>query len=275
MKRKKIHIQIPKGTMKLIILQPSNCAKKGAGLLWIHGGGYVVGMASMVYMSRAKNLVDQFGITVISPEYRLSNEAPYPYPLLDCYEALLYMREHADELNIRTDQLMVGGESAGGGLAAALCLYARDQKQVNICAQFPLYPMIDDRDTESSKDNHAPVWNTKLNHWAWKKYLRNLTCEIPSYAAPARETDYRNLPPCYTFVGDIEPFYCETLTYVENLKKAGISAEADVYHKCFHAFDMLMPWKQVSRQAAHQFEIQFQKYLQTCFAPQNESSTFL
>ncbi len=275
MKSTTLTIQIPKGTMKLIVLKPSNCTRKCAGLLWIHGGGYVVGMASMVYMSRAKNLVDQFGVTVISPEYRLSKEAPYPYPLLDCYEALVYMKDHADELNIRSDQIFVGGESAGGGLAAALCLYARDQKQVRIAAQFPLYPMIDDRDTESSRNNHAPVWNTKRNHWAWKQYLRNLYDEIPSYAAPARETDYKNLPPCYTFVGDIEPFYCETLTYVENLKNAGVSAEVDIYSNCFHAFDMLMPWKKVSRQAARQFEHKFQEALQICFAPQNESSTFL
>lgn len=268
MKKSKAFIKIPGGTMKLLILKPSKRKEKGAGLLWIHGGGYITGMASMVYMSRAKNLVDQFGITVISPEYRLSHEAPYPYPLLDCYEALLYMKEHADELNIRSDQLMVGGESAGGGLTAALCLYARDQRQVNIAAQFPLYPMIDDRDTESSRNNHAPVWNTKRNHFAWNKYLKNLKDEIPSYAAPARETDYRNLPPCYTFVGDIEPFYCETLTYVENLKLAGVDAEVDIYPNCFHAFDMLMPWKKVSRQAACKFEKQFQKALQTCFNPQ-------
>ena len=102
------------------------------------------------------------------------------------------------------------------------------------------------------------------------KYLKNLKDEIPSYAAPARETDYRNLPPCYTFVGDIEPFYCETLTYVENLKLAGVDAEVDIYPNCFHAFDMLMPWKKVSRQAACKFEKQFQKALQTCFNPQTK-----
>ena len=268
MKTTKTTIQSTGKKIKLLILQPSKPHPKGAGLLWIHGGGYVTGMASMVYMSRAKSLVDKYGITVISPEYRLSKEAPYPYPLLDCYEALLYMKNHADELNIRDDQLMVGGESAGGGLCAALCLYARDQKQVSIAAQFPLYPMLDDRDTESSKDNHAPVWNTKRNHWAWKQYLRNLRNEIPSYAAPARETDYSNLPPCYTFVGDIEPFYCETLTYIDNLKKAGVDASVDVYPQCFHAFDMLTPWTKVSRRAAKQFEAQFERILSTAFKKQ-------
>lgn len=258
MKKHKVKIQCAGKMISLIILQPSHKKEKGPGLLWIHGGGYALGMASMVYISRARNLVDKFGVTVISPEYRLSKEAPYPYPMLDCYDALLYMKKHADELGIRDDQIMIGGESAGGGLCAAVCLYARDRKEVNIACQFPLYPMLDDRDTESSKDNHAPVWNTKRNHWAWNLYLRNLADEIPSYAAPARETDYSNLPPAYTFVGDIEPFYCETLAYISRLKEAGIEASADVYPGCFHAFDMLTPWRKISRQAAKQFEHKFE-----------------
>ncbi len=90
--------------------------------------------------------------------------------------------------------------------------------------------MLDDRDTDSSRDNRAPVWNTKRNHRGWKAYLGELYGkEVPPYAAPARQTDYTNLPPAYTFVGDIEPFYCETLAYVEHLRRAGVPAKADVY----------------------------------------------
>lgn len=149
---------------------------------------------------------------------------------------------------------MVGGESAGGGLTAALCMYARDKGEVDIAFQMPLYPMIDDRDTPSSRDNHAPVWNTRLNHAAWNLYLRpfrdhSRNDSVPAYAAPARQEDYRGLPPAYTFVGDIEPFYCETLTYIENLRKAGVPAKVDVYPGCFHAFDMLLPFLPVSRRA--------------------------
>ena len=166
------------------------------------------------------------------------------------------MKENAAELGINDSQIMVGGESAGGGLTAALCMYARDQKSVNIAYQMPLYPMLDDRDTESSRDNHAPIWNTKRNHAAWKLYLKGLT-EIPPYAAPARQTDYSNLPPAYTFVGDIEPFYCETLAYVENLQRAGVPARADVYPTGFHAFDMLTPFRRISKRAIEVFEKQY------------------
>ena len=193
-------------------------------------------------------LVKKFGAVVVAPEYRLSKEAPYPAALLDCYAALKYIKNNGAELRINTSQIMVGGESAGGGLAAAVCMYARDKGEVNIAFQMPLYPMLDDRDTPSSQNNHAPVWNTKRNHIGWKAYLGEFwKKEVPAYAAPARQTDYSNLPPAYTFVGDIEPFYWETLTYIENLKKAGVEAKADVYPNCFHAFDMLLPTKKISR----------------------------
>ena len=251
--------------IELLIFQPTKNKKpkvKTPGILWIHGGGYITGMARMIYMSRAINLVKKYGAVVVTPEYRLSNEAPYPAALEDCYASLIYLKEHADELGVNSSQIMVGGESAGGGLTASLCMYARDKGEVNIAFQMPLYPMIDNQDTESSKDNHAPVWNTKSNHYGWKKYLGDLWGkDVPPYAAAARQTDYTNLPPAYTFVGDIEPFYCETLTFIENLKNAGVEAEVDVYPNCFHAFDMLLPFKKVSKQAIAEFE---KHYLYAC-----------
>lgn len=244
--------------IKLLILKPTKNRRpreETPGILWIHGGGYITGMAEMIYISRAMALVKKFGAVVVSPEYRLSKEAPYPAALLDCYAALKYIKNNGAELGINTSQIMVGGESAGGGLAAAVCMYARDKGEVNIAFQMPLYPMLDDRDTPSSQNNHAPVWNTKRNHIGWKAYLGEFwKKEVPAYAAPARQTDYSNLPPAYTFVGDIEPFYWETLTYIENLKKAGVEAKADVYPNCFHAFDMLLPTKKISRKAIAEFE---------------------
>ena len=246
--------------MKLLILRPTvnkQSREKTPGILWIHGGGYAVGMAGMVFMSRAKRLVTEYGAVVISPEYRLAGKTPYPAALEDCYAALLYLKEHAEVLGCADDQIMVGGESAGGGLTAALCMLARDRGEVNIAFQMPLYPMLDHRDTDSSRDNHGISWNTKRNHAAWKLYLRDIEDKIPAYASPARQTDYSNLPPAYTFVGDREPFYCETLTYIENLKKTGVPAHVDVYPTGFHAFDMLLPFRRISRQAITEFEKQY------------------
>ena len=246
--------------IEVLILHPTVHAKPGKytpGILWLHGGGYITGMTGMIYMSRALNLVKKYGAVVIAPEYRLAGEEPYPAALEDCYEALKYLKNHSGELGCNPDQIMVGGESAGGGLTAALCMYARDKGEVRIAFQMPLYPMIDDRDTDSSRDNHAFPWNTKYNHHAWKAYLRKTAGEIPAYAAPARQSDYSNLPPAYTFVGDREPFFCETLAFVDNLQAAGVSASVDVYHTSVHAFDMLLPFRKISKQAAETFERQY------------------
>ena len=261
--------------LKLLILRPTTNRKPrehAPGLLWIHGGGYTVGMAGMVYMSRALNLVRSHGAVVVTPEYRLAGNAPYPAALEDCYTALKYLRDHAEELGCNRDQIMVGGESAGGGLTAALCMYARDKGEIKVAFQMPLYPMLDDRDTDSSRDNHGITWNTRRNHAAWKLYLRDVTGEPSPYAVPARQTDYRGLPPAYTFVGDREPFYCETLAFIENLNAAGVPAHVDVYPTGFHAFDMLLPFRKIGKQAAAEFEKQFLYAAKHYFAPQDDES---
>lgn len=245
--------------MKILVYSPQGheVARKATGVLWIHGGGYFTGMASMAgLMGRAPSLVKKFGAVVVSPEYRLGRKGRYPNALNDCYDALKYMLLHAEELGINPNQIFVGGESAGGGLTAALCMLARDRQEVNIAFQMPLYPMIDDCDTESSKDNHSFAWNTRWNHLGWGIYLGPLygTDDVPAYAAAARQKDYKDLPPAYTFVCTAEPFYCETLDFIAALKGAGIEAQVDVYEGLFHAFDMILPWMAVSRKAAHGFE---------------------
>ena len=252
-----------------LVLAPKKQPVQATGILWCHGGGYIAGMKEMVHMSRAVDLVKRFGAVVVSPGYRLAPWAPYPAALEDCYAALLYLKEHAAEFGVRDDQLMVGGESAGGGLCAAVCIKARDTGAVNVAFQMPLYPMLDDRDTESSRNNHGRVWNTRKNHFAWGCYLRGQNREnLSPYAAPARLTDFAGLPPAYTFVGDGEPFYAETVRYIEQLKAAGIPASVDVYHCNVHAFDMMQPDTALSQQAAGRFNEKF-AYAQThYFAPQ-------
>ena len=264
-------IRLGQHWIRLRILRPlGEPPDRSPGVLWIHGGGYQSGSSRDVYVTRAISLTVKFGAVLVSPDYRLSRKHPYPAGLEDCYAALLYLRDHAKELGIREDQIMVGGESAGGGLAAALCMLAKDRGEVNIAYQMPQYPMLDDRDTESSRDNHAPNWNTKRNHKAWKRYLREAwgTDLVPVYAAPARREDFSGLPPCYTFVGDIEPFYRETADYVENLKNAGVEAEMDTYPDWFHAYDVLFPMKKISREAIGRFEQHFAYAIGHYFAPQ-------
>ena len=266
--------KIPVGdhSIRLLMLRPlERSEKRVPGVLWVHGGGYQSGSAKDIFATRALSLVVKFGAVLVAPDYRLSKKHPYPAALHDCWAALLYLKEHAEELGVRSDQLMVGGESAGGCMAAALCMLARDRGEVNIAFQMPLYPMLDDRDTPSSADNHAPNWNSKRNRKAWKRYLRAAygTDLVPCYAAPARCEDYRGLPPCYTFVGDIEPFYCETVDYVRHLQEAGIEAAVDVYPDWFHAYDLFFPAKKLVREAISRFEEHYQYAAAHYFAPQD------
>ena len=265
-----ISVRIPRRDGKIIpalVLLPQTRRNNAPGILWIHGGGYIAGMKEMVHMSRAVDLVKKYGAVVVSPGYRLALTSPYPAAVNDCYDALLYLKNHAKVFGLNPNQIMVGGESAGGGLCAALCMMARDKDEVHIAYQMPLYPMLDNFDTESSADNHGRIWNTRRNHLAWKLYLRQDAKKIVSpYAAPARQTNYKGLPPAYTFVGNGEPFYSETCTYIKNLRKAGIEAELDVYPSDMHAFDMMAPDEPLSKQAAERFNQQFAYAMEHYFA---------
>jgi acetyl esterase/lipase len=221
------------------------------GLLFLHGGGYAIGSPEMmgdVY----RQLIRTRDCVIVAPDYRKSFDAPYPAAVNDCYAALLWLKENAAELGVRDDQLIVMGQSAGGGLTAAVSLMARDRGDVRIAFQMPLYPMIDDRMiTESSRDNDAPLWSSKHNRLGWDLYLGELAGrdDVPKYAAPARETDYADLPPTATFVGGLDPFRDETIQYVENLRAAGVPVEFRLYEGCFHGFDGVSRKARVSREA--------------------------
>ena len=134
-------IDSPAGRMKILILRPEKQEGPVPGILWLHGGGYVTGMASMVYITAGSTLAKHFGTVLIAPEYRRALRNPYPAALEDCYAALEYLYSHADELGVDRNRIVVGGESAGGGLAAAVCLLARDEGEIPVSFQLPLYPM--------------------------------------------------------------------------------------------------------------------------------------
>ena len=259
--------------MRMCIFKPLTPTENVPGVLWLHGGGYAVGVPEQAAMM-AKSFIKVSNCVVVAPDYRLSVQAPYPAALDDSYEALLWMKIHAKELGIRDNQLMVGGDSAGGGLTAALTLYVRDKGEVAIAFQMPLYPMLDDRMTsESAKDNNAPVWNSKSNLDGWKLYLGELfgTSNVPYYAAAARAEDYSNLPPTATFIGEIEPFRDETIQYVENLKKVGVTVNFKIYKGCYHGFDQLCPKAEISKKATTFIVNAFKYAVEHYFAEQNTS----
>ena len=262
MKRTVRRIETPAGRMKVLILRPEGQEKPVPGLLWLHGGGYVTGYPAMVYLTMGRPLAKHFGCVLIAPDYRKALKAPYPAALVDCYAALQYLWDHAEELGVDRSRIIVGGESAGGGLAAAVCIYARDRGEIPVSFQIPLYPLLDCRDTDSSRHSHSHGWGTRRNHWGWKAYLRNLygAENVPPYASPSRETDWAGLPPCYTYVEDEEPFRDETLAYVEKLREAGVEAHADVFHGNIHGFDVLL-WTRNAREARQKLIAAAEKYM--------------
>lgn len=256
--------------LRVCIFKPIEAPDNLPGVLWLHGGGYAIGYPEQSKFM-IKTLIKASDCIVVSPDYRLSVEAPYPAALEDSYCTLLWMKNNAEKLGIRENQLMVAGDSAGGGLTAAITLYARDKGEVEIAFQMPLYPMLDDRMiSESAIDNDAPVWSSKSNFNAWKLYLGDLfnSENVPCYASPARAKDYSRLSPTATFVGDLEPFKDETIEYVDNLIKAGVPVEFKLYKGCYHAFEHICPRASISKKAIEFITSSFKYATEHYFAEQ-------
>jgi len=267
------HLERSKGApLRLCLYKPKEPQGLLPGILWLHGGGYAQGAPEMNH-ALYQSLMEKEPCVIVAPAYTLSTEAPYPAALEDAHLALLYMKTHAKDLGIRDDQLMVGGESAGGGLAAALTLYTRDLGSVHIAFQMPLYPMLDDRmDTNSMKDNDAPIWDAKTNAMAWKLYLGPYHREkVPPYAAPLRAENYQGLPPALTYVGDLDPFYDETLGYMKHLEEAGVPVQLKVVKGAYHGFDRVDPKGALSREAQAFFLTGFSYAVKNHVHPQNPS----
>jgi len=200
---------------------------------------------------RLNRWCENFGCVVVSVEYRLAPEDPYPGPLEDCYTALLWTAHHVEELGIDPARLMVAGASAGGGLAAGLALLARDRGEVPISFQLLIYPMIDDRNVTVSSHLDAVVWSRAANQLGWRAYLgvRHGTDDVPPYAAPARATDLAGLPPAFIGVGSLDVFRDEDVAYALDLLRAGVETELHVYPGAPHGFEMMAAATAVGRRA--------------------------
>jgi acetyl esterase/lipase len=206
----------------------------------IHGGGYILG-TTLMDDPRFDDWVPRFGCVGISVEYRLAPETPYPGPLEDCYAGLRWTYEHADELGIDRDRIGVSGGSAGGGLAAALALLARDRNEIPVAFQLLEAPMLDDRQvTSSSRLDGLPIWTREANRFGWQSYLGDLygTDAVPAYAAPARADDLSGLPPALVVVGGADGFRDEAAEYALRMNQAGVRAELHVFPGAPHGAPM-------------------------------------
>lgn len=224
------------------LYRPTDASGAGPALLWIHGGGYVIGSAAQDDQL-CRRFARELGATVASVDYRLAPENPYPVPLEDCYAALAWL---AGLPSVDPARVAIGGASAGGGLAAALALLARDRNEIPLAAQLLVYPMLDDRTVDRADLNNPGhrLWNQSSNKFGWACYLADAD---PDVAVPARREDLSGLPPAWMGVGTLDLFHDEDLAYAERLRAAGVRCEVEVVSGAFHGFDGIVPKAEVSQ----------------------------
>jgi acetyl esterase/lipase len=224
------------------LYRPASASAAGPALLWIHGGGYVIGNAAQDDVL-CRRFARELGATVASVDYRLAPEHPYPTSLEDCYSALTWL---ARLPSVDPARVAVGGASAGGGLAAALALLARDRAEIPVAAQLLVYPMLDDRtvDRDGLDNTGHRLWNQSSNKFGWASYLGDAD---PDIAVPARREDLSGLPPAWMGVGTLDLFHDEDVVYAERLKAAGVPCEVEVVPGAFHGFDGIVPKAEVSQ----------------------------
>ena len=230
------------------VFRPASARPGTPALLWIHGGGMVLGDAAQD-SSFCRRVADELNIVVVSVEYRLAPEHPFPTPLEDCYTALQWLGRQPD---IDPANIAIGGQSAGGGLAAALALLAKERGEIRPVLQLLSYPMLDDRTTTRTDINprRLRIWSPGSNRFGWRAYLGQATTDanVPPLAAPARYDDLSGLPPAWIGVGTNDLFHDEDVTYARRLQQAGVASTLRVVPGAYHNFDSMEPKTALSRE---------------------------
>ncbi|WP_441248749.1 alpha/beta hydrolase [Kitasatospora sp. McL0602] len=250
-----LHAPGPPGApdVTLVSARPAGVARPLPLLYYLHGGGMIMGNAWSVLPQLLREWALPLELAVISVEYRLAPQAQYPGPVEDCYAGFTWAAEHAARLGIDPDRILLGGKSAGGGLAAALALLTRDRGGPVPIGQLLLCPMLDDRGTtfSSRQMTGLDTWDSTSNATAWQALLgdRYGAADLPPYAAPARATDLAGLPPAYIDVGSAETFRDEDVAYANAIWQAGGEAELHVWPGAFHGFDTFAPQAALSQDA--------------------------
>jgi acetyl esterase/lipase len=232
------------------LLRPQDVSERRPAILFAHSGGFMFG-DRFSGVSPLLHWVERLGGIFVTPEYRLAPEFPDPYPREDMYATLEWVATNAERLGVRRDRILVVGASCGGGLAAGLALAARDRGGPVLCGQALDYPMLDDRGLALStrQFDGVGVWDRVSNETGWTALLGSERGgpNVSEYAAPARATDLRGLPPTFIDVGTAEIFRDEAVDYATALWEAGGDAELHVWAGGFHAFDIFAPHTALSR----------------------------
>lgn len=236
--------------VRLIVTAPKATGRDRPGVLHIHGGGFVMGSAELTAETDAA-YARELGAVVVSVDYRLAPETPHPGPVEDCYAGLAWLNANAEALGVDQGRIVVTGESAGGGLAAALVLLARDRGAIPIAFQHLVFPMLDDRTVTAA--DPSPyfgqfVWTPQSNRFGWASLLGAAPGgpDVSPFAAPARASDLAGLPPTFIICGALDLFLEEDLDYARRLMRAGVPTELHIYPGAPHGF-MFVPDAEVTR----------------------------
>lgn len=239
------HVPGPEGApdVRILLYQPTQTPRSTAALLWLHGGGYVSGSVDLEDI-RARAMAAELGCVMVSVDYRLAPETPFPGSLEDCYAVLRWLYANAAELGVDTGRLAVGGGSAGGGLAAALALLARDRGEVPLVFQVLIAPMLDDRTVTLDPPHPYTgefIWTRESNRFGWMSLLAQEPGSdgISPYAAAARAENLARLPATFIAVGALDLFLEEDMEYTRRLIRAGVPTELHVYPGVYHGFQMV------------------------------------
>ena len=229
--------------VRVLVYLPPKRSTSLPALLWIHGGGYVIGSADGDDLG-VKSMVSTIGCVAVSVDYRLAPETPHPGPVEDCYAALKWLHSHAQELGVDTTRIAIGGASAGGGLTAGLALLTRDRGEVPLAFQLLIYPMLDDRTVTSAEPHPYTgeyIWTHDANRFGWTALLGQEpgSPDISPYASAARADHLEGLPSTFISVGTLDLFLEEDMEYARRLMRAGVPTELHVYPGAFHGFNMM------------------------------------
>jgi acetyl esterase/lipase len=227
--------------IRLRIYKPKSSPTPTPVLIWLHGGGYVMGKPEMDDF-RCAQYARELGIRIVSVDYRYAPKHPFPIGLEDSYAALKWVAAHAQQLGIDAKRIAIGGASAGGGLAAALVQLAYDRQEIQPIFQLLVYPMLDDKTVlraDIDDSNNFP-WTQESNRFGWESYLGK-KCgadDVPAYSVPARRDDLSGLPPAWIGVGTLDVFYNEDVAYAQKLKNCDVECDIHIAPDAFHGFDV-------------------------------------
>lgn len=249
-------LEVPRGESRGVpirVFRPRDTTGSLPMVVWIHGGAYVIGSASQDDLL-CSELAVRTGTVVVSVEYRLAPEDPYPAALDDCYAVTRWAAAGGVE-STDPSRLAIAGASAGAGLAAAVALYARDHGGPPIAFQLLLYPYLDDRRDTPSHQAGAPLFTTTDAEHGWRHYLRGLTDSdgIPPYAVPARAVALDGLPPAYVLSAGLDCLRDEAVNYAMAMARAGVAVELHLVPAVPHGFDGVAPHAAVSRRVTAEY----------------------